>query len=117
MEQQRKIGILGTGIVSKTLAGGFVKYGYDVMAGSRSGIKKLDGFDTNVKSGDFTQTAAFGDVIVLAVKGTAAQNVLAAAGIKNLEGKIIIDATNPIADAPPQKGVLQFTTTLDFSLM
>jgi hypothetical protein len=32
-------------------------------------------------------------------------------------GKPVIDATNPIADAPPENGVLKFFTSLDQSLM
>jgi hypothetical protein len=35
----------------------------------------------------------------------------------DLAGKTVIDATNPIADAPPTHGVLRFFTTLDESLM
>jgi predicted dinucleotide-binding enzyme len=35
----------------------------------------------------------------------------------NLAGKVIIDATNPIAEAPPTNGVLKYFTTLDDSLM
>jgi predicted dinucleotide-binding enzyme len=34
-----------------------------------------------------------------------------------LSGKTVIDATNPIADAPPQNGVLKYFTNLDESLM
>jgi predicted dinucleotide-binding enzyme len=53
----------------------------------------------------------------LAVKGSAAKDVLLLAGRKNLSGKPIIDTTNPIADAPPGNGVLKFFTSLDDSLM
>jgi hypothetical protein len=35
----------------------------------------------------------------------------------NLTGKPVIDATNPIADAPPSNGVLKFFTNFDESLM
>ena len=55
--------------------------------------------------------------MVLAVKGTAAEQALHAAGAANLAGKPVIDATNPIADAPPSNGVLKFFTSLDESLM
>ena len=55
--------------------------------------------------------------MVLAVKGTAAQDALRAANASNLAGKPVIDATNPIADAPPVNGVLKFFTSLDESLM
>ena len=40
-----------------------------------------------------------------------------AAGAANLNEKTIMDATNPIAEAPPVNGVLQFFTSLDDSLM
>jgi 8-hydroxy-5-deazaflavin:NADPH oxidoreductase len=54
---------------------------------------------------------------VLAVKGSVAAEALRVAGSKNLEGKLVIDACNPIADAPPVNGVLQFFTTTNMSLM
>ena len=54
---------------------------------------------------------------MLAVKGTVAAEALRAAGAANLSGKTIIDATNPIADAPPTNGVLKFFTSLDESSM
>jgi hypothetical protein len=44
-------------------------------------------------------------------------DTLKMAGGENLRGKTIIDATNPISDAPPENGVLKFFTTLDRSLM
>ena len=59
----------------------------------------------------------FADVVVLAVKGTVAADALRAAGAANLAGKTVIDATNPIADAPPMNGVLRFFTDLNESLM
>ena len=59
----------------------------------------------------------FADLVVLAVKGTVAADALRAAGESNLAGKTVIDATNPIADAPPVNGVLKFFTDLDESLM
>lgn len=49
--------------------------------------------------------------------GTAALDVLRAAGADKLAGKPIIDATNPLAEAPPANGVLAFFTDLDESLM
>ena len=67
--------------------------------------------------GSFSETAAFAEVVVLAVKGSAAADALRAAGSKNLDGKLVIDACNPIADAPPINGVLKFFTSLDESLM
>lgn len=114
-----KVGILGSGGVAKTLAAGFLKHDYEVMVGSRTPEKLADWAkqQPNAKTGTFSQTAAFGEVLVLAVKGSAASEALGDSGAENLKGKTVIDATNPIVDAPPEKGVLRFFTTLDHSLM
>ena len=105
-----KVGILGSGVVGQTLASGFIKHGYDVMLGTRTG--KLSEWAHKV--GTFSEAAAFGNLLVLAVKGTVAKDVIT---MVNLKGKTVIDATNPIADLPPTNGVLRFFTSLDKSLM
>ncbi|HUK82000.1 MAG TPA: NAD(P)-binding domain-containing protein, partial [Verrucomicrobiae bacterium] len=69
------------------------------------------------RAGSFADAAKSADLVVLAVKGTVAADALRAAGVANLAGKPVIDATNPIADAPPVNGVLKFFTNLDESLM
>jgi len=115
----KKIGVLGSGIVGQVLASGFLKHGYEVMIGSRE-PSKLDDWkakNPNGKVGSFEDAARSGEIIVLAAKGTGAENTLKLAGSGNLDGKVIIDATNPIADAPPQNGVLKYFTTLNESLM
>jgi len=116
----KKIGVIGSGVVGLTLANGFLKHGYDVTIGTNDS-KKRDALKskTNGKAGvgSFEETATFGDTVVLAVKGTAAEAAVKAAGPGNLAGKTIIDTTNPIADAPPVNGVLRFFTSLDDSLM
>ena len=114
-----KVGVLGSGDVAKVLAGGFVKHGHDVMIGTRTPAKLTDWAKENPQDriGSFADAATFGELVVLAVKGTAAQDALRAANASNLAGKPVIDATNPIADAPPVNGVLKFFTNLDESLM
>jgi 8-hydroxy-5-deazaflavin:NADPH oxidoreductase len=114
-----KIGILGSGDVAKSLAAGFLRHGHGLMLGTRDRGKLKDWAAKNPKSaiGSFADAAKFGDLVVLAVKGTAAAEALRAAGASNLAGKPVIDATNPIADAPPANGVLKFFTSLDESLM
>lgn len=114
-----KVGILGSGEVAKALAGGFLRNGHEVMLGSRTPSKLADWAKKNPKAGvaGFSEAARFGDLVVLAVKGTAAAEALRAAGASNLAAKPVIDATNPIADAPPTNGVLKFFTGLDESLM
>ena len=114
-----KIGILGSGTVGQTLASGFLKHGYDVLIGTRSkdNLSEWASKNKKGKTGSFAEAAAFGNTIVLAIKGAAAKEALQMAGAKSLKGKTIIDATNPIAEAAPVNGVLKFFTSLDNSLM
>ncbi len=113
------VGVLGSGDVAKTLAVGFLKHGHGVKVGSRSPAKLAD-WEAQTQggtTGTFAQAATFGELLVLAVKGKAAAEALTLAGMKNLAGKTVIDACNPIEDAPPEKGVLRFFTDINMSLM
>jgi 8-hydroxy-5-deazaflavin:NADPH oxidoreductase len=114
-----KIGVLGSGIVGKVLATGFLKHGHQVIVGTRSPdkLKEWAGQNPGGRAGSFDAAAQFADVVVLAVSGNAAADALRAAGSTNLAGKIVIDATNPIADGPPVNGVLRFFTDINDSLM
>jgi predicted dinucleotide-binding enzyme len=114
-----KVGILGSGAVATTLGTGFLAHGHAVMLGTRTPAKLAGWAAANPKgrTGSFADAADFAEVLVLAVKGLAAADALRAAGAAILAGKCVIDATNPIADAPPVHGVLKFFTTLDDSLM
>jgi 8-hydroxy-5-deazaflavin:NADPH oxidoreductase len=114
-----KIGIIGSGVVGQTLGAGFLKHGHDVTIGTRDPAKLAEWKGKNPKGrvAGVPETAEFGEVIVLAVKGTAAANALKEAGTTNLSGKIVIDTNNPIADAAPVNGVLRFFTNLEESLM
>lgn len=116
----KKVAVLGSGIVGETLANGFIKHGYDVMRASRD-PEKLQSWKSKAgprsSIGNFTQAATYGDIIVLAVKGTAAEAAIKLCDPNVLAGKTVIDATNPIADAAPQHGVLTFFSELNHSLM
>ena len=114
-----KVGVIGTGDVGKTLAGGFLKHGHEVMIGTRTpaGLAEWASKNKSGRVGTVSEAAKVADLVVLAVKGTAAVEALKAAGAANLADKPVIDATNPIADAPPVNGVLRFFTSLDESLM
>ena len=115
----KKIAVLGSGTVGEVLANGLLKYGYEVMRGTRE-VGKLAEWHAQAGSsasvGSFAEAAQFGDVVLLAVKGTVAEEVVAALG-SSLDGKTVIDATNPIADAAPENGVLKFFTGPNDSLM
>lgn len=114
-----KVGILGSGEVARVLAAGFLKHGHEVTLGTREAGKLEEWASKHPGAlvAGVAEAARFGDVVVLAVKGGAAEAALNAAGADALRGKTVIDATNPIADAPPDHGVLKYFTTLDDALM
>jgi predicted dinucleotide-binding enzyme len=113
-----KIGVIGSGDVGQVLANGFIKHGHNVVIGTRDAAKLQAWAKANPQGrvAGFSEAARFGEVVVLAVKGSAAPDALSAAGSDALAGKVVIDATNPIS-GPPQNGVLSFFTSLDKSLM
>jgi predicted dinucleotide-binding enzyme len=116
----QKIGIIGSGVVGQALANGFVKHGYDVLIGTNHPAKHAELREKTggkAKVGSFEEAAKFGDILVMAAKGAAAENSIRLAGIANFDGKTLIDATNPISDAPPVNGVLQYFTAMNESLM
>jgi predicted dinucleotide-binding enzyme len=116
-----RIGVIGSGDVGKALSLGFAERGYEVFIGSRDSYKldewKLEN-NNNIRTGTFEDSARFGDIIILAVKGSAALNALKLADINNFENKVVIDVTNPIDDTvPPVNGVLKFFINSNESLM
>jgi predicted dinucleotide-binding enzyme len=113
-----KVGIIGSGTVAKVLAKGFAQHGYAVRIASRT-VDKVAGFaaEAGVGAGTIGEVAAWADTIVLAVKGSAALDVVRSIGDDALRGKVVIDPTNPIADAAPEDGVLRYFTGPNDSLM
>jgi 8-hydroxy-5-deazaflavin:NADPH oxidoreductase len=96
-----KIGVLGTGVVGKTLATKLVKLGHDVRMGSRkAGNEKAKSWvreaGSNASEGSFADAAAHGDVVFNCTAGMASLDALRAAGARNLQGKILIDVSNPL---------------------
>ena len=114
-----KVGVIGSGTVGETLAGGFLQLGYQVMRASRE-PGKLDDWKrkagANASTGTFAEAAAFGEIVVLAVKGGAAEEAVRLCGA-GLAGKLVLDATNPIAEGPPDsKPVFMMEITDDLLL-
>lgn len=96
-----KVGILGSGGVAQSLGKGFAANGHDVKLSSRTPNKKdlqawLEATKGKVAVGTHAEAAGHGEVIVLATLGAAAESVLDMAGSRNLEGKVLIDVTNPL---------------------
>lgn len=116
----KKVGIIGSGVVARSLGNGFIKHGYEVMLGTRD-VTKLQEWKEKAGAkahvGSFEDAAKYGKIIVLAVKGSVAAKAIDEAGPQNLHWKTVIDTTNPIAEAPPENGVIKYFTSLDESLM
>ncbi len=115
---EKRVGVIGSGQVAQVLAAGFKKHGYEVTIGSREPAKLAAfGAEKGIAVGTFADAAAFGEILVLAVKGTTAVEAVGLAGAANVAGKVVIDANNPIADAPPDKGIIRYFTGPNESLM
>ena len=114
-----RIGILGTGTVGKTLATKLVKLGNDVRMGSRkSGGEKAKGWlkEAGGKSseGTFADAAAHAEIVFNCTAGMASLDALRAAGAQNLQGKVLIDVSNPLdfsRGMPPTNFRLQHRLT------
>ncbi len=94
-----KYAVLGTGGVGRTLGSKLVELGHEVVMGSRSadhaeGLKWAA--DSGGRLATFAEAAAFGEVIVNATNGMGTLAALDAAGADNLNGKLLIDVSNPL---------------------
>ncbi|MBZ5591521.1 MAG: NAD(P)-binding domain-containing protein [Acidobacteriia bacterium] len=100
-----RIGILGTGDVGRALGKGFAMLGHEVKMGSRDAHnEKAEAWAAETgplaSTGDFGETGQFAEMAVLATLWSGTENVLRLAGARQLAGKVLIDATNPLAFAP-----------------
>lgn len=107
-----KVGIIGTGIVGRTIAAKALELGHDVAIGTRSvsetlaqtkqgnygnpPFKAWQEAHPKVRLETFSAAAAYGEIIFNATSGMASLPALQAAGVQSLEGKILIDIANPL---------------------
>jgi len=111
-------GVLGSGEVGQVLAKGLKDHGYQVRIGSRTPAKLADySKQTGIQAGTFAEVGKWGEALVLSVAGNGAEQALGLVGRDALRGKLVIDTTNPIADEPPEQGVLKSATPPNSSLM
>lgn len=95
------ISVLGTGMVGMAIASKLVSLGHNVKMGARdaNNSKATEWAGTagvNASCGTFAESIAFGEIIFNCVLGAAAVEVLSTAGDKALDGKIVIDISNPL---------------------
>lgn len=100
-----KIGVLGTGMVGEVLAGRLIALGHQVMLASRSpgnekAVAWADSNGAHAHHGTFADAAAFGEIVIFAVLGTAVVDVARLAGPDAFAGKVVVDVTNPLVYVP-----------------
>lgn len=94
-----RVAVLGSGDVAKSFGRGFLKEGNEVMLGSREPEKLASWVREsrkNASSRTLRETAKFGELVVIAVNGSKAEEAIQMAGAENFRGKVVIDATNPL---------------------
>jgi predicted dinucleotide-binding enzyme len=93
-----KVGVLGSGMVGQAISARLAELGHDVMIGTRD-PSKLGAWHTNhpsIKIGSFADTARHGEIVVNATNGAGSLEALALAGKANLNGKVLVDISNPL---------------------
>ena len=114
------IAVLGTGMVGQALAGGLARLGHTVTVGTRDPEATLartapDGMGNppfaawhadhdDIALATYADATEGAELVVLAGNGTAALDMLAAAGADDLAGTVLIDISNPLdfsAGFPP----------------
>jgi 8-hydroxy-5-deazaflavin:NADPH oxidoreductase len=107
-----KFGILGTGVVGKTIAARLAGLGHEVVIGTREPEETLSRTEPDaygnppfsawqeehpeVRLGTFGEAAAHGEMVLNATAGAVSLEALDLAGEDNLNGKILIDVSNPL---------------------
>ncbi|MFE7171355.1 NADPH-dependent F420 reductase [Streptomyces sp. NPDC057616] len=94
--------VLGTGVVGRTLGGKLVELGHEVTLGSRAkdnpaALEWARATGAGARAGTFEEAASPAEVVITAVGGRVTLAALEAAGAANLDGKIVVDVSNPIA--------------------
>ena len=102
-----KYGVLGTGMVGLAISNRLVELGHDVMVGTREPSRSGDRLKSKneaVKVGTFAESAVFGEIIFNATNGAGSLEALSMAGEVNLNGKVLVDISEPLdfsAGMPP----------------
>lgn len=96
-----KYAVLGTGMVGKAIAGHLVALGHEVKMGSRSAQHEgaaawALAAGPLASHGSFEDAASFGELVFNCTRGTASVEAIEAAGPRHLEGKILVDVSNPL---------------------
>jgi 8-hydroxy-5-deazaflavin:NADPH oxidoreductase len=96
--QKVRVGVLGSGDVGRVLAAGFASLGHEVTIGSRDPekLQEWTSATARVSAGTFADASRQGDILVLALLGAGTADAIRLAGLDAFDGKVVIDATNPL---------------------
>ncbi len=95
------VGIIGSGDVGLKLGDGFIALGDAVKIGTRNTSKEnivswIAKNGQKATAGSFEETAAFGDILLIATLWSGTIDAIKLAGPKNFAAKVTIDVTNPL---------------------
>ena len=96
-----KIGVLGTGVVGRTIGTKLVGLGHEVVMGSRTAdnadaAEWAAGVGAGASHRTFADAGAGADLFFNCTLGTASVDALAAVGADQLSGKVVVDVSNPL---------------------
>jgi 8-hydroxy-5-deazaflavin:NADPH oxidoreductase len=114
-----RIGVLGSGVVGRSLAEGLAKLGNEVVLGTRDTQKMMEWAKgkERIFLGSFREAAKVGEVLFLCCNGAVVGDVLALAGVDNFSEKILVDVTNPLVfqkENEPPKMFVGYPDSLGF---
>lgn len=116
-----KVGILGSGVVGQTIGAKLVERGEDVVLGTRTPAELddkrgmgpplsqwLTRVGNKARVATFAEAATHGEIVINATSGMGALEALELAGAASLDGKILMDVSNPLdfsSGMPPSLSV------------
>jgi len=93
-----KAGVLGSGMVGQAISARLAELGHDVMIGTRdpNKLNEWHSAHQDIKIGSFAGAAAHGEIIFNATNGAGSLEALRMAGESNLNGKVLVDISEPL---------------------
>lgn len=96
-----RVGVLGTGMVGRTIATKLVALGHDVRMGARDAASEkaaewVASTGERSSQGTFADAASFGELVFNCTAGAASLDALALAGEDSLAGKALVDVANAL---------------------
>lgn len=96
-----RIGVLGTGMVGDAIGTKLVQLGHQVKMGSRTADnEKAEHWvrknGASASQGTYADAAKFGELLFNCVNGMGTMDALKSAGEQNLNGKVLVDISNPL---------------------